>query len=102
MTENMNKIVTNGTPRTTSIKKIENILTTGRDERLPNASSTPIGKDSTIPPTESSKVISNPPHAVVGTLGSRLELLNPGKSTKGIKRKAISQRLTTYRPRLGR
>ena len=69
----MNKIVTRGTPRTTSMNKIENSLTTGREERRPSASSTPMGKDSTMPPTESSRVISSPPHTVVSTLGSRLE-----------------------------
>ena len=65
-----------------SITAVQNALTTGSDDRRPNASRIPIGKESTIPPTASMRVTNNPPHKVVGTSGSRLVLLIPGSRTK--------------------
>jgi hypothetical protein len=69
MIENMNKIVISGTPRMASIKTVEKALTTGKDERLPKARVTPMGKESRIPPIESRKVTNKPPHKVVATSG---------------------------------
>jgi len=44
MIENINRIVTSGTPRIISIKMVEKPLTTGREERRPRVKTTPRGK----------------------------------------------------------
>ncbi len=67
--EVMNKMVTNGTPRTASMNTIHRPLTTGRELCLPSASSTPIGKEATMPTSANRKVSSKPPHWPVSTKG---------------------------------
>ena len=58
----MNSTVISGTPRTNSMKTIENNRTAGMDERRPSASSTPSGSDTTMPTAATTTVTSTPPH----------------------------------------
>jgi type II secretory pathway component GspD/PulD (secretin) len=79
MIENIKRIVIRGTPRIVSMKIVEKTLTTGSDDRLPNAKANPIGKERIMPPAESIIVTSKPPHNVVATLGIILLLDNPAR-----------------------
>jgi hypothetical protein len=82
MTENMNRIVIRGTPRIVSMKKMQNAFTTGRLDLRPRANSTPIGKERTIPPIASRKVMINPPHEVVLTADRKSLVSNPASRIK--------------------
>ena len=61
----MNRIVTNGTPRTVSIYAVETHLTTGKVLRRPNANRTPSGKQKQIPTDARIRVSRSPPQFVV-------------------------------------
>ncbi len=97
MIDDMNRIVTSGTPRTPSMKPTLKIFTTGRELRRPSARRTPIGKDSRIPPTARMSVTSRPPHSVVSTVARLPDLLVP-RSRTGTSTNEISQPASTMRP----
>src|SRR5262249_11466601 len=67
ITPAMNSTVISGTPRTNSMKIIDNIRTAGMCERLPSASSIPSGNETTMPTEATTMVTSTPPHSTVST-----------------------------------
>ena len=62
--------VTNGTPRTNSMKITENSRTAGMRERRPSASNMPSGSEQTMPTEATTIVTSMPPHKAVSTGGN--------------------------------
>jgi hypothetical protein len=67
ITADINKTVIKGTPLQSSIKPIETYLIAGKDDLLPKAKNTPIGKQKSIAKAEIIKVNERPPQAALST-----------------------------------
>ena len=67
ITADINKTVIRGTPLQSSIKPIEIYLIAGKDDLLPKAKITPMGKQKSIAKAEIIKVNERPPHAALST-----------------------------------
>ena len=70
MTLAMNSTVINGTPRTISMNNVLSKRTAGISERLPSASTMPIGSDVTMPTAATTMVTVIPPQNAVSTVTS--------------------------------
>ena len=66
----MNNTVISGTPLQSSIKPIEIYFIAGKDDLLPRAKITPIGKQKSIAKAEIIKVNERPPQAALSTYSS--------------------------------
>jgi hypothetical protein len=67
ITADINRTVIKGTPLHNSINPIEEYLTAGKSDLLPNAKKTPTGKQKINAKAETIKVRDRPPHAPVST-----------------------------------
>ena len=67
MTADMNRTVSRGTPRHSSMNPIEKILITGSWERRPRASRMPSGRAPATVTKEMMTQSINPPHKLVST-----------------------------------
>merc|ERR1711991_221498 len=70
ITADINNTVISGTPLQSSMKPIEIYLIAGKDDLLPNAKITPIGKQKSIAKAEIIKVNERPPQAALSTYSS--------------------------------
>ena len=71
ITADINNTVIKGTPLQSSIKPIEIYLIAGKDDLLPKAKITPIGKQKSIANAEIMKVSERPHQAAVSTYSSQ-------------------------------
>ena len=70
ITAAINKTVIKGTPLQSSMKPIEIYLIAGKEDLLPRAKITPIGKQKSIAKAEIIKVNERPPQAALSTYSS--------------------------------
>ena len=70
ITADINRTVIRGTPLQSSIKPIEIYLIAGKEDLLPRAKITPIGKQKSIANAEIIKVNERPPQAALSTYSS--------------------------------